>query len=105
MNTSRLRSASASTGSPNRRKPLAPPLDRPFADTAAALPDWHPIILSFAQAHGIPAYPLQRELIDQDYLALRQDSCCHYNAAGHRALASVMERIIFEQLDGTPSTA
>jgi hypothetical protein len=82
---------------------LAPPLDRPFAETAASLPDWHRLIVDFAQAHGIPVYPLQLELIDQDYLKIRQDPCCHYNAEGHRALASVMERIILEQLDGTPS--
>jgi hypothetical protein len=80
---------------------LAPPLNRPFPDTAASPPGWHLALLDFAHAHGIPAYPLQRELIDQDYLALRMDSCCHYNAAGHRALVPIMTRIIFEQLAGS----
>jgi hypothetical protein len=82
---------------------LAPPLDQPFAETAASLPDWHAILLDFAQKRGIPVYPLQRELIDQDYLALRLDPCCHYNAAGHRALVPIMERILLEQLDGVGS--
>lgn len=82
---------------------LAPPLDRPFAETAASPPDWHEILLDFAQAHHIPAYLIQRELIDQDYLTLRMDPCCHYNAAGHRALVPVMERIVLEQLDGGAS--
>lgn len=84
---------------------LAPPLDQPFAETAASLPDWHAILLDFARDHGVPAYPLQRELIDQDYLALRMDPCCHYNAAGHRALVPIMERIVLEQLDSVGSKA
>ena len=77
---------------------LAPPLDRPFADSAASPPDWHAMILEFGRQHGIPVYLLQRELVHEDYRELRLDSCCHYNAAGHRALAPVMARIILEQL-------
>lgn len=82
---------------------LAPPLDRPFAETAAAPPEWQRVLVDFARAHGVPAYPLQNELIDQDYLAVRMDPCCHYNAAGHRALVPVMARIILSQLDGATS--
>jgi len=78
---------------------LAPPLDRPFSETAANLPGWHAVLLDFAQAQGIPMYALQRELIDQDYLQLRMDPCCHYNADGHSALVPIMERIVLEQLD------
>jgi lysophospholipase L1-like esterase len=77
----------------------SPPLDQPFSETAAQLPDWHARIVEFADAQGVPAYPLQRELVDQDYLALRLDPCCHFNAAGHRALVPVMERIVMSQLD------
>jgi hypothetical protein len=83
----------------------APPLDKPFSDTAAVLPDWHARLLEFAEARGIPAYPLQRELIDQDYLELRMDPCCHLSAAGHRALVPIMARIILGQLDARPSDA
>jgi hypothetical protein len=79
-----------------------PPLDRPFSETTASLPDWHAILVDFGRAHGVPVYPLQRELIDQDYLRVRQDPCCHYNAEGHRALVPVMERIILEQLGPFP---
>jgi hypothetical protein len=79
---------------------LAPPLDRPFAETAAAVPSWQGVLIDFARAHGIPVYPLERELLDQDYLELRLDPCCHFNAAGHRALVPIMERIVLEQLDG-----
>jgi hypothetical protein len=32
---------------------LAPPLDQPFAETAASLPDWHAILVDFAKARGI----------------------------------------------------
>jgi hypothetical protein len=78
---------------------LTPPLDRPFAETAAAPPAWHSVLLEFAQAHAIPMYVLQRELLNQDSSQLRLDGC-HYNAAGHRALVPIMERIILEQLDG-----
>jgi hypothetical protein len=81
---------------------LATFLDRPFAEFAASLPDWHAILLDFARTEGIPAYPLQRELLDEDYLALRLDPSGHFNAAGHRALVPIMERIIKEQLEGEP---
>jgi len=79
-----------------------PPLDHPFSETSASLPYWHAIIVDFGRAHGVPVYPLQRELIDQDYLRVRQDPCCHYNAEGHRALVPVMERIILEQFAPSP---
>jgi hypothetical protein len=75
-----------------------PPLDRPFSETAASPPDWHTILGDFGRAHGVSVYPLERELIDQDYLRVRLDPCCHYNAEGHRALVPIMERIVLEQL-------
>jgi hypothetical protein len=80
---------------------LAAPLERPFAETAAAPPDWHAPIVDFARRHGVPVYQLQRELVDQDHRALRLDPCCHLNAAGHRALVPIMRRIALEQLDGS----
>jgi hypothetical protein len=79
---------------------LAPPLDRPFSESVASPPGWHTELLAFAQARGVPAYLLQQELVDQDYRAVRSDACCHYNAAGHRALLPVMERLVLAQLDG-----
>jgi hypothetical protein len=81
---------------------LAPPLDHPFTETVAEPPDWHGLIVDFAHRHDVPVYQLQRELIDQDYLALRLDPCCHFNAAGHRALVPIMERIVLDQLDHQP---
>lgn len=84
---------------------LAPPLDQPFAETAATLPDWHTILLDFAQQHDVPAYVLQRVLANQDYQKLRLDPCCHFNAEGHRALTDVMQRIVLEQLDAVSKPA
>lgn len=81
---------------------LAPPLNRPFSEIVADPPGWHRVLLEFARSRGIPAYLLQKELIDSDYMDLRMDDCCHYNAAGHRALVPVMERIILEQIEGVP---
>jgi len=81
----------------------APPLDRPFSETVASPPDWHAILVDFGHAHGIPVYPLERELVDQDYLRVRQDPCCHYNVEGHRTLVPVMERVILQQLGPSPS--
>ena len=80
----------------------APPLDRPFSETVASPPDWHAILVDFGHAHGIPVYPLERELVDQDYLRVRRDPCCHYNVEGHRTLVPVMERIILQQLAPSP---
>jgi hypothetical protein len=79
---------------------LAPPLDRSFAETTQSPPGWHSVIVDFARERRLPAYLLQKELIDHDYLEVRDDPCCHYNAAGHRALVPIMSRIILEQLDG-----
>lgn len=78
---------------------LAPPLDQSFPETATNLPGWHSLLLEFARQHNVPAYPLQRQLVDRDYLELRLDPCCHYNASGHRALVPIMERFVLESLD------
>lgn len=77
---------------------LAVPLDRPFAASVAAPPAWHAPILDFARTHDVPVYSLQEELVEEDYLAVRLDPCCHFNAAGHRALVPVMERIVRRHL-------
>ena len=84
---------------------FAPPLDRTFEETVVRPSVKDSTWLEFAQAHGTPTYSLARELIDQDYLKLRLDPCCHFNAAGHRALAASMERIVLEQLDGMPPSS
>jgi hypothetical protein len=35
---------------------------------------------------------LESALEGEDYVALRADPCCHYNAAGHARLADIFER-------------
>lgn len=79
---------------------FAPPLDRPFADTAASPTPSNLVLLDFSRAHGIPTYFLAQALTDQDHRELRLDPCCHFNAKGHHALAAVMERIVLEHLEG-----
>lgn len=77
---------------------FAPPLDRPFEVTAASSTVSRQRMVEFSRAHGIPTYALENELKGEDYLQLRLDPCCHFNARGHRALVPVMTRIVMEQL-------
>lgn len=76
----------------------ASPLHVPFAETAASPPHWNAPVAAFGKANDIPVYPLQNLLINHDHLALRLDPCCHYNAAGHQALAPMMSSIILDNL-------
>jgi hypothetical protein len=76
----------------------APPLERSFAETVASPSPSETVLFRFWEEHGVPSYSLARELTDYDYRALRLDPCCHFNAAGHRALAAIMERIVLDQL-------
>ncbi len=77
-----------------------PSLDRPFRASVAE--SMNNIAEDFAKAHDIPVYNLAREMIGEDYMKLRADDCCHYNAEGHRVLAPIFERIVLEILDGKP---
>ena len=81
---------------------LAPPLGQPFRDTDVSPPAWHRLLLDFAGRVHVPMVKLQHELVDEDYLKLRLDPCCHFSAEGHRALEPVMERIVLQALDGPP---
>ncbi len=77
---------------------VATALDRPFAELArdtGALPR---DVEALARQNDVPTYLLPRELIDEDYLALRQDQWCHFNAVGHRALAKRFQDIVLRAL-------
>lgn len=76
----------------------APPLHAPFSETAASPPEWHTREVEFGKTNNIPVHPLQNILINEDYLALRDDPCCHYNPAGHAALAPSLTSIILDNL-------
>ncbi|MBI3782469.1 MAG: SGNH/GDSL hydrolase family protein [Deltaproteobacteria bacterium] len=78
---------------------MATTLDRPFADRRPVQENWQDPIRQLGQVEGVPVYSLAEELKDSDYLDLRQDSCCHFNLAGHEALAKVFERIVLKELD------
>jgi hypothetical protein len=53
-------------------------------------------VLGAARRSGVTAIRLEEALRAEDYLALRQDPCCHFNAAGHRAIAAVLARAALE---------
>jgi hypothetical protein len=71
---------------------IFPDLSRSFAASASKpLPAYKPV-WPFAEAHGLTWLRVDLALQDQDVAALRLDTCCHYNAAGHEALADLFQR-------------
>ena len=84
---------------------FAPPLDRPFRESAEAPDQGHAVWADFLREVGVSHLTLARELIARDHVELRFDPCCHFNAAGHRALVDVMARVILEQLGGPAGSA
>ncbi len=84
---------------------MATPLDKSFAESAVdpQLRGWSDAIFSAAREAGIETFRLQDAFRERDYLSLRLDSCCHFNAAGHRALADVFERTVLKHLDSAAS--
>jgi hypothetical protein len=71
---------------------IFPDLSRSFAASASKpLPAYKPV-WPFAEAHGLTWLRVDLALQDQDVAALRLDTCCHYNAAGHEALADLFAR-------------
>lgn len=73
----------------------ASPLDRPFADTMATWGEpldngsrpWQAAVREAALAAGSTYVRLAELLVDADFLAIRHDSCCHYNEQGHALIA------------------
>ena len=47
----------------------------------------------------VPLYEVARAFIDESHTDLRLDPCCHYNAKGHEALATVLARWIRASAD------
>jgi hypothetical protein len=78
---------------------LCPRLDRTFRESVES-PMLNNLAAEFAETHHVPHYWLAQELIDQDYLVLRIDDCCHFSSEGHRALVPIFEKIVLEVLDG-----
>jgi hypothetical protein len=63
-----------------------PPLHQPFEDSVGR---YYDAARAWAAAEGVPTIDVAERLRGEDYLALRLDPCCHYSAAGHRALAGI----------------
>lgn len=70
---------------------FCPRLDRPFAEWGSA-PDaesYVPDVEEAIRSERIPEIRLGDLLRGRDYRDLRLDSCCHFNEAGHEALADI----------------
>jgi hypothetical protein len=66
-------------------------LDRPFH--AQLDPDANTLFREttrWAAGANVPVVMLANELRDDDHLAIRMDSCCHYNVAGHARVAAAL---------------
>lgn len=82
-------------------------LDRPFSQTlserrADAPPDqawlaWAIGLEQYAISTGHPYIRLAGALVERDFRELRLDDCCHFNAAGHAAIADVLAPVIRER--------
>lgn len=81
---------------------LAPPLDRPFESQPRS--SFEETLSAYAEAGGHVFLSLAHALAGRDYLRLRSDPCCHYNAEGHQALVDVFFAPIVALLGlgGTP---
>jgi hypothetical protein len=79
-------------------------LHRSFADTLknrradASIQEygmpWAPAIQRAAADAGFGYVVLAQSLLEEDYLALRMDDCCHFNSAGHAAIADALAPVI-----------
>jgi hypothetical protein len=71
---------------------IFPDLSRSFAASASKpLPAYKPV-WPFAESHALTWLRVDLSLQDRDVAALRLDTCCHFNAEGHAALADLFER-------------
>ena len=73
---------------------LMPPLDRPFAESAASGYVGYGPIRELAESAQVSLVDVAAELSGQDVEALRLDPCCHYNAEGQQALADMLAPMI-----------
>lgn len=70
---------------------IAPPLHRSFALSRA---DPHPVDVAtraWAAAHDVRVLDLAEAFADTPVESVRRDTCCHYNAEGHRRIAEMVE--------------
>jgi len=78
-----------------------PPLHDSFRASLAEQPEQVQLIAPIAAARDdVDLVRIEQLLVDDDVEALRLDPCCHYNAAGHRRLAEVLEPIVRRALAG-----
>lgn len=83
------------------RLAFVPMLDVPFAESVTI----HRTKLrgyqwtaTWAEEQGVPTLDLAEALVGEDVEALRNDPCCHYNAAGHQRVGEVLAAWVREAL-------
>lgn len=69
---------------------LMPPLDRPFAESAAQPFVGYVFVEELAAREGVAVVDAAGRLAGASHEALRADPCCHYNPDGIQALADVL---------------
>ncbi len=67
-----------------------PELERPFGEPSPVENRVHTALKGWAADQGVPQIDVGESFTGRhDHRALRLDPCCHYNAAGHAALAEL----------------
>jgi hypothetical protein len=66
---------------------FCPSLDQPFSETLANWDSGYLEVENFAKERDIVSHRLSRALLKEDFMAVRNDPCCHYNVEGHRKIA------------------
>ena len=65
-----------------------PELSRPFGEPPDVVDETHRSLKSWASTNGVPTVDVGQAFKGSyDHEAIRLDPCCHYNDAGHEALA------------------
>ncbi|MES2642898.1 MAG: SGNH/GDSL hydrolase family protein [Myxococcota bacterium] len=70
---------------------FAPPLDRPFATIVDDRDRFSLDLQGWLTAHAVPWLDLATALSGEDVVALRLDTCCHFNAAGHARIGAIVK--------------
>lgn len=83
---------------------VASQLDRPFAQIVGSVPPAD-VMKEWAATHSAPFVSLAKELVADEPTALRHDTCCHFNPAGHKRVAEVLLPHIRARLEGPLSVA
>lgn len=71
-----------------------PDLGQPFDQPGSIVHLVHPPLRELVTGRGAPWVELRPLLVGLDVEQIRLDPCCHYNAAGHEALAPILAELV-----------